>query len=287
MRKLFVLMVLATALVAAVTPESSAFFRRRRCPPPCPPCPCPTPCPPVAFAPAPFVPLPPAVPATVTIRNKVYQIVDTGERGDFEHDVVRPPSPGEAPCPDDGETFCGTARRKAKTSIAEANLEPPFDNLGALLNSLPADPAMRALNIPHGATSGRVAQENRNVKVKAWIYAYKKEDDRDYHLILGTTPNQPAAQRRYMNVEISGLPIAPGAVRNTLKQVRTDFKEIMQEHFHTNQSYKRFQPPVPVEVTGSLFFDVSHTPPAVGPTGLKPRTAWEIHPVTKIDALDD
>ena len=35
-------------------------------------------------------------------------------------------------------------------------------------------------------------------------------------------------------------------------------------------------------VCGSLFYDISHSPGTVGPQGLRPGTAWEIHPVTSI-----
>jgi hypothetical protein len=37
-----------------------------------------------------------------------------------------------------------------------------------------------------------------------------------------------------------------------------------------------------VKVTGSLFFDVDHKAGSVGPTGMRPKTAWEIHPVSDI-----
>ena len=32
-----------------------------------------------------------------------------------------------------------------------------------------------------------------------------------------------------------------------------------------------------------LIYDIDHAPGVVGPSGMRPRTSWEIHPVTKLD----
>jgi hypothetical protein len=40
--------------------------------------------------------------------------------------------------------------------------------------------------------------------------------------------------------------------------------------------------PTHVQVTGSLLYDIDHAAGAVGPTGHRPKSAWEIHPVTSI-----
>ena len=49
--------------------------------------------------------------------------------------------------------------------------------------------------------------------------------------------------------------------------------------------YDFYDPPIPIEVEGSLFFDASHargTPP--GPAKLRPHMPriWEVHPISKI-----
>ena len=49
--------------------------------------------------------------------------------------------------------------------------------------------------------------------------------------------------------------------------------------------YDFYDPPIPVEVEGSLFFDMSHvTGTRPGPASLRSRipTIWEVHPVTDI-----
>src|SRR5262245_7429236 len=166
MRQFLVAALLTMSLAAVCTTESAALFRRRRCPPPCPcPCPCPAPCSPLAYAPPVAPPAPVAPPVTITIKGKTYVITDTGERGEFEHDKVVT-APGEAPCPDDGETFCGTQRRAAKISIAPNTTIEAFDDVGGLLPTLVPDLTMRDKHIPRGATSNRIPEENRNVQVK-------------------------------------------------------------------------------------------------------------------------
>ena len=50
-------------------------------------------------------------------------------------------------------------------------------------------------------------------------------------------------------------------------------------------SYLRFEDPVLVRITGSLFYDVDHEPGVVGsftPPSRVPATSWEIHPITEI-----
>ena len=59
-------------------------------------------------------------------------------------------------------------------------------------------------------------------------------------------------------------------------------------YFRANQNalpedgYDKYDPPIPVQIVGSLFFDVDHQPGEVGPVGMKPKTSWEIHPVSDI-----
>ena len=82
-----------------------------------------------------------------------------------------------------------------------------------------------------------------------------------------------------MNAEISGLP--QGAFRKPLTIPRQAFKD----YFGANipgRSYSVFDSPIPVTVTGSLFYDIDHKPGVVGPGDLKPQTSWEIHPVSTI-----
>jgi hypothetical protein len=58
--------------------------------------------------------------------------------------------------------------------------------------------------ITTGADSKRVAEEDRNVRLKVFLYAASREDDRDFHLIIGRSRRKK--QPMYITVEISGLP---------------------------------------------------------------------------------
>jgi hypothetical protein len=152
----------------------------------------------------------------------------------------------------------------------------------SLLNNLPATDQQMLQHEPpitESATSGRVAEEQGNVTVQAYLYATKKEADNDYHLILGTS-DQPESGS-YMTAEVSGLPDS-GSARTRLQVPRDAFKAFFSSS-PIGTAYKKFNPPIPLRVTGSLFFDIDHRAGAVGPTGFKPQTAWEIHPVTAIE----
>lgn len=87
-----------------------------------------------------------------------------------------------------------------------------------------------------------------------------------------------------MNVEVSGLPAANSPFLTMLSAARNEFKAFFTANGNAlpMSGYDKYDPPIPIKVTGSLFFDVDHVPPAVGPTGMKPLTAWEIHPVSDI-----
>ena len=50
-------------------------------------------------------------------------------------------------------------------------------------------------------------------------------------------------------------------------------------------TYDFYDPPIPIQVEGSLFFDMSHaTGQRPGPQSLKSRmpTIWEVHPISSI-----
>jgi hypothetical protein len=156
--------------------------------------------------------------------------------------------------------------------------------MSALIETLPKDTIMEHHQPPitKDKDSDRVTEEQRNVTVNAFLYALRKEADNDYHMILGDDPNRE--QVRYLNSEVSGLPTG-GPFKPLLTQVRNDFKAFFSTDVleHAKTRYVTFNPPIPVRVSGSLFWDIEHVPPdTVGPTAHKPRTAWEIHPVTKI-----
>jgi hypothetical protein len=176
--------------------------------------------------------------------------------------------------------FRGTSRKAAKLSIANASTES-FNDVNDLIATFEDHDTMVDMDISIDASSDRVDAEKRNVKVKAFLYAASFEDDNDFHLIIGRDPNRAA---KYMTVEISGLPPSSSASFDKLDEARNAYFEFFGDGL-PGTSYDYYDPPIEIEVEGSLFWDASHaTGGRPGPQKLRPKmpVVWELHPVTKI-----
>lgn len=110
-----------------------------------------------------------------TLAGRAYRILRSTEVDVYDNAV----QPEELAAPflerleaQSGDKFRGKARKAAKLAIATAPVED-FDDLEDLLDSLPADADMIAHTPPItvGVNSGRVAEEKRNVRVRAFLYA--------------------------------------------------------------------------------------------------------------------
>jgi hypothetical protein len=213
----------------------------------------PVPCPPVVVCPVcplyPPAPVPPAG-AMVKIKGKTYRLLDAADQGQFEE--------------------------KTRPATITALVTQ-------LLTKFP-DAKMAGMGITK-TTDTRVDAEKRNVRVTGFIHAFKKEGDHDYHMILGDGPN--ADNPVYLNVEVSGIPVGgTNANRMKLIAVRDEFKQAFNLGKTGPAGYKQPVEPIAVRITGSLFWDVDHAPGVVGPGNLKPKTSWEIHPVSAIEFLE-
>jgi hypothetical protein len=177
--------------------------------------------------------------------------------------------------------FHGTSRKAAKLSIAAAPMEP-FSDVNDLIDTFQDHDFMLDKDIPKTAESDRVDEEKRNVRVRAFLYAASMEDDNDFHLIIGRAPDRPA---KYMTAEISGLPPNSSASFDKLDTARRAFFDYFGDGL-PGTSYDYYDPPIEIEIEGSLFWDASHgTGGRPGPQRLRPNmpVVWEIHPVTKIE----
>jgi hypothetical protein len=128
-----------------------------------------------------------------------------------------------------------------------------------------------------------VAEERRNLRVACLLYAVSQENDRDYHLILGREPG--AVPEGYMTMELSGLPPSKSPSFAKLKAVRDSLKSFFGTANLPGTSYDFYDPPVPVIVEGSLFFDITHaTGSRPGTRSLRPNmpVIWEVHPITNM-----
>jgi hypothetical protein len=188
-----------------------------------------------------------------------------------------------------GDNFGGTARKTAKLSVGSGKLEV-FDDVSDLIKTLPSKTAMKKHTPKIGTDAGskRVKEEQRNVRVHAFIYAASLESDNDYHVIIGRDPAK--TPHVYLNIEVSGLPPKGASSLAPLKAVRNAYKTFFTSSqgpgMHLpGMSYDFYDPPIAVEVQGSLFFDMSHANgQGPGPPSLHKDipTIWEIHPITKI-----
>ena len=185
----------------------------------------------------------------------------------------------------DGEHFLGTTRRAAKTSVAQAENET-FSSVGALLNALlnKEEPAAQEVRLRAKLTpdSPRISEEKRNVTVHSYLYAAKKEADNDFHLLLGDGSDTP--QPRFITAEVSGLPNPSDSTdKPVLESARNQFKAFFQQGFGLpGNRYVRFDPPIPLTVSGSVFFDIDHRPGQHRTGNILTETVWEIHPVSAI-----
>lgn len=187
--------------------------------------------------------------------------------------------------PNDGVSFAGTARKAAKLSIASG--QPATRSLEDLITWCRShDAGMRNHEPPisKDAKSGRLPEEEVNVTVDGWVHYAKKEADNDYHLIIGTSDNLD--QSDLMNVEISGLPPHSSRAYSEVSTARTDFQQLFAAVLSqmTQAGYAQLTP-THVRITGSLFYDIDHPAGAVGPTGHRAKSAWEIHPITSFASV--
>jgi len=183
-----------------------------------------------------------------------------------------------------GDEFAGTARKVAKLSIS-TGAASNFDDVRDLIETLPSKRAMvrHSPPITTRSDSDRVVEEERNVGVTAFLYAASRENDNDFHLIVGRDP--AADPPMYMTMEISGLPLTSNPNFTRLREVRDAYKAFFGDHL-PGASYDFYDPPIPIKVEGSLFFDMSHaTGRRPGPPTLHDDmpVIWEVHPISKIE----
>ena len=216
-----------------------------------------------------------------------YTVIHTKEMDVYEKGAMGPGLAVAKAAAPTGDNFQGTARKAAKLSISTAKSEN-FKDVKDLVKSLVADAKMIAHKpkILTTAASNRVKEEDRNVHVSAFMYAASREADNDFHLIIGRDPK--ATPEMYMTMELSGLPLSSSPSFNQLNATRNAFKTFFKNKAGGKLpvlTYDFYDPPVPVQIDGSLFFDMTHAQgPHPGPPSLKSRmpVIWEVHPITKI-----
>ena len=178
------------------------------------------------------------------------------------------------------DIFSGKDRAKAKTGFVTGVAVKSFTSILQLISLLPEDDEMET---KLDKKSPRVAEENVNVRLinNIFLYAMKKEGDNDYHVIIGD--NKIRSKATLLNVEISGVPkTGTASAKAAIQKVRDFFEDNFVDL--CGSKYAVFsEKPIPIVIEGSVFFDIDHKGGTVGPTGFRPKTAWEIHPISKIN----
>jgi hypothetical protein len=185
------------------------------------------------------------------------------------------------------ELYVGHDRKVAKTSYVSGD-PTVFATLTDLIHDhdlFVPDEKMRNRNpkITRAEDSNRVPEEKHNVRVVAWIWFVKHErNDNDFHVILGSSDVRSKCE--WFTCEVSGLP-KDGPYRAKLEAARAEFVKLVgtQVLKSAKGGYVALDSPLKVRVEGSIFYDVDHPPGKVGPKGNEPKSAWEIHPVTRIE----
>lgn len=176
------------------------------------------------------------------------------------------------------DNFSGSARAAAKTSFS-TTASVNYSNVATLRATLQTDNFMRTRGITN--SSNRISYEKRNASVTtSYLFAIARESDNDYHMIIG---DPSAAAGVLFNCEASGLPASSAASYTAIKTVRSYLKTYFGTDFCGSSGYTKFTPAITVTtLKGSLFFDIDHAAGTVGPSGYRPNTAWEMHPINSI-----
>ena len=231
-----------------------------------------------------FAPVRPAAAAAAPGGAASYRILRTNEVDPYKLPMLAEAVAGFAPAAAPvSDNFTGTDRKAAKLVIAKGQPES-FNDLPDLIKTLPSKSKMAKHKPPvtKDATSGRVQEEMRNVRLRGFLYAASREKDNDFHLIVGRDPAKPPM---YMTAEVSGLPPSNSPSFAKLKAARNAYKAFFADQHLPGTGYDFYDPPIPILIEGSLFFDVTHANgQGPGPKTLHADipTIWEIHPVSNI-----
>jgi hypothetical protein len=170
-------------------------------------------------------------------------------------------------------------RTDAKTTMLTGTPKV-YANVAEYLRGVGRAPTAAQFRAMRASGASRTTREKRVVTLHAAIFAVLKEDDNDFHCILGDA----AANGPYITAELSGLPRTGD--RSAFETPRVQLKSLIgPEGVRKALTSTYYQPPdpIPVVVTGTLFYDTKHA--TVGPGKPVPRKSsskWEINPVHTI-----
>jgi hypothetical protein len=167
----------------------------------------------------------------------------------------------------------GGVREEAKTTFTAGSFKKK--TLRWLVTKLPDNAAMESYNL--GQDSPRCQPEKMNIHVKkAWLYVFKHEDDKDYHLLIGDKDDYTKANHIF-NAEISALPVNFTKDLEQLEKVRRKAIDFLKSKKPCNTI--EYILSIPIEIKGSLFYDYHHKSETAKCKSVQSQSAWELHPV--------
>jgi hypothetical protein len=191
----------------------------------------------------------------------------------------------------------GKERWPIKTSLpADADVDRPREVQLAKLILLEDPPGVKTRDKRYQAARIPFVtwldfKEGDIISTTGWLHLVAAEPDGDYHIQLSNNPTDgnhclivevPKDEARF--VESPQVRQLAGEVREFIRHRFLKGKELSVHGIHV------VKPAEYVKVTGQLFFDDSHVTEKQenqnrGKKGMKAKTLWEIHPVTKIEAV--
>lgn len=170
---------------------------------------------------------------------------------------------------------CGTERWPVKTlGDADGPSVAGHAPQAATVRELVAFEAPDRKTLLHAVSTRFAPQEESVYEVHALLIGFKKEIDRDFHIVIA----DPDDQKVTMVVEIpAGGCAAPGPFSGQTDGIFAALQEGFSRDFGAPASkFRRLAKPIPVDVRGVGFFDFIH-----GQTGVA-KNGFELHPVIHI-----
>lgn len=187
--------------------------------------------------------------------------------------------------------FAGKVRKFSKTIPHSGGRAKSFKSIADLLEWLPSDSSMKfhSPKIDRGENGQRVEEEQKNIILKkVYILSIYREEDNDFHVVLCDIPVYDGKAALF-SAEVSGLPSADQASSSTMNDLE-DVRETITNQLgdlNCGRTFMFKKGGLPVKIKGSLFFDIHHAGQVHGRQGLHPKSAWEIHPITKFEWLEE
>lgn len=169
---------------------------------------------------------------------------------------------------------CGVERWAVKTltdsDMASVDLIPRSMTVESLRSLNGGQPAIASMSDAKQYANRRLEAEKHAVTVRAVLVGWKRENDRDFHIVIAS-PNDPSAT-------MIAEPPDPSCSSSPHAKQFAAVRAAMVQCFGEPGRWKTL-PHMTVDITGVPFFDVPH-----GQTGHAPN-AIEIHPVLSIKTV--